>query len=427
MSDTKKAKKLSFSALLENNKIVFVFSVIVAILCWLAVSMYQTPETEKVFHNVKVQINFEGSTPYNNGFELYGNTDYYVDVTVKGKSYIVNDASFSDNIVATVSLSSVTTAGVYSLPLNVKLSDETDNAEITNFSPTYIELYFDEPITKSFDISAEVEESEDYSLAEGFTRENPRLSVDTVTLTGPSLEISKIVSVKAVVSLSGELSSTQTLEATILPVGATDKQTFANVKFESEEPVYVTVPVTFSAEYTPAVTFTNMPAAYKTEGVKYVISPSKVNVTLSSADSELIDADEISVGTIDFSQLNNIVNFITLSTKDIPYTLKDSVKEFVVKIDMSSMEKRWLEVPVEYEKNTLPKGATVTTTSIESVQIIGPKDSVMKIDSSAAYAVPVLDGITLKKGENKVPAKIILRTLTDSWVRGEYTITIVVK
>ncbi len=427
MSDSKKANKLSFSALLENNKIVFVFSVFVAIIFWFAVSMYQTPETEKVFQDVKVQINFEGSTPYNNGFKLYGNTDYYVDVTVKGKSYIVNDSSFSENIVATVSLSSVTTAGIYSLPLSVKLTEDTEDAEITNFSSTYVELYFDEPTTKTFDVSAEVEEGKGYSLAKGFIRENPRVSVDTVTLTGPSLEINKIVSVKALVSLTEELSSTQTLEATIVPVGATDKQTFTNVKFESEEPVYVTVPVTFSSEYTPTVTFTNMPAAYKTNGVNYVISPSKVNVTLSSVDSDLINADEISVGTIDFSQLNNIVNFISLSTKDLPYTLNDSVSEFVVKVDMSSMEKRWLEVPVEYEKSSLPKGATVTTKSIESVQIIGPADSVMQIDSTAAYAVPVFDGITLKKGENTVPVKIFLRTLTDSWVRGEYTVTVVVK
>ena len=427
MSDAKKDKKLSFSVLLENNKIVFVFSVIVAILFWFAISMYQTPETEKVFQDVKVQINFEGSTPHNNGFELYGNTDYRVDVTVKGKSYIVNDSSFSENIIATVALSSVTTPGVYSLPLSVKLSDDADFAEITNFSSTYIELYFDEPTSKTFDVSAEVEEGKGYSLAEGFIRENPRVSVDTVTLTGPSLEINKIVSVKAVASLTEELSSTQTLEATIVPVGATDKQTFANVKLESEEPVYITVPVTFSSEYTPIVTFTNMPQAYKNDGVKYVISPSKVNVTISAADSELIDADEISVGTIDFSQLNNIVNFITLKTKDLPYTLNEPVSEFVIKVDMSSMEKRWLEVPVEYEKGTLPKGATVSTKTIESVQIIGPADSVMNIDGTAAYAVPVLDGITLKKGENTVPAKIILRTLTDSWVRGEYTITINVK
>jgi len=110
-------------------------------------------------------------------------------------------------------------------------------------------------------VSAEVEGDKGDSLAEGFIRENPRVSVDTVTLTGPSLEINKIVSVKAVVSLTEELSSTQTLEATIVPVGATDKQTFTNVKFESDEPVYVTVPVTFSAEYKPTVTFTNMPAA----------------------------------------------------------------------------------------------------------------------------------------------------------------------
>ena len=46
------------------------------------------------------------------------------------------------------------------------------------------------------------------------------------------------------------------------------------------------------------------------------------------------------------------------------------------------------------------------------------------IDSSEAYAVPQLDGVKLVSGENTVPAKIVLRTLTDSWVRGTYTVVI---
>lgn len=420
-------KKSFFSSLMENNKAVFVMSVIVAVMCWCAVSMYQAPETEKVFQDVKVQINLEGSSPYNNGLELFGTKEFYIDVTVAGKSYIINDSSFVDNISASVSLSSVNTAGIYSLPVSVKLLSDAENAEITNLSSNYIEVYFDEPASKAFNITVEIEELAGYSLMEGFTRENPRASVDSVTLTGPALEINKVVSVKAVAELNEKLSSSSTLEAKIIPVGSSENITFPNVTVETQEAVYITVPVSFSGEYSPIVTFSGLPSAYKTDGIKYSVYPSKVNVTLSSADDELINADEILIGSIDFSQLNNSVNYIKLSTDELSYAVNGGISEFVVTIDMSSMEKRWMEIPVECNEDLLPEGAKITTTSIESVQIIGPSESVGDIDSSAAYAVPVLDGISLEKGENTVPAKIILRTLTDSWVRGEYTITIVVE
>ena len=91
---------------------------------------------------------------------------------------------------------------------------------------------------------------------------------------------------------------------------------------------------------------------------------------------------------------------------------------------MSSMHKRWLEVAVSTEGVKLPEGAALLTNSIQSVQVIGPAASVDPIDATEAYAVPQLDGVELKKGVNTVPAKVILRTLTDSWVRGEYTVQI---
>ena len=94
---------------------------------------------------------------------------------------------------------------------------------------------------------------------------------------------------------------------------------------------------------------------------------------------------------------------------------------------MSSMAKRWLEIPVDVSSVTLPENVTVVSQSVESVQIIGPSASVMNIDKTAAYAVPVLDNTELEKGTHTIPAKIILRTLTDSWVYGTYTIEIEVK
>lgn len=428
-NDIAKAKSSWFTRLMENNKAVFVVSVLIALICWLAVSMFQTTEAEKTFTNVKVQLNLEGSMPYNNGLELFGETEQYVDVTVKGKSYILNSSSFADNIAVTVSLSSVTSAGTYSLPISGMIKDtDMDDAEITYLSKSSVSLYFDEATEKTFDLNIEIdEESEDYTLPEGYVRENPRLSADSITLTGPSLEINRITAVNAFVALNKEITGTEAFEATIIPVGANDGASFPNVKKSTDEPIYITIPVSYVAEYTPVVSFSGTPQSFKSDGVNYTVSPSKVKASVSTSDAELIGAEEISVGTIDFSQINNEVNYIKLSAEELPYTFSDGITEFTAVVDMSDMQKRWLEIPVSTEGLKLPEGAELVSASVQSVQVIGPGESVNDIDAGELIAVPLIEGIELQKGINTVPVKITLRTLTDSWVRGEYTVEINVK
>ena len=136
------------------------------------------------------------------------------------------------------------------------------------------------------------------------------------------------------------------------------------------------------------------------------------------------DGEALVVGTIDFSEINNTVNTFVFAAEDTPYTFNNGVKDFTVSVDFSNLHKRWLEIAVSTDDLKLPEGAKLLTSTISSVQVIGPADSVDTIANSEAYAVPVLDGIELEKGVNIVPVKVILRTLTDSWVRGDYTVEI---
>lgn len=428
-NDITKTKNSWFTRLIENNKAVFVLSILIALICWMGVSMFQTTEIEKTFSNIKVQFNLEGSMPYNNGLELFGEAEQYVDVTVKGKSYILNSSSFSENIVVTASLSSVTAAGTYSLPISGMIKDtNTDEAEITYLSKSSVSLYFDDPTEKTFELNIEInEESEDYTLPEGYVRENPRLSTDTITLRGPALEINRITAVNAVVALNKEITGTEAFEATIVPLGTTEGASFPNVTKVNEEPVYITIPVSYVSEYKPVVSFSGMPASYKNSGVGYTISPAKVSVSVSTSDADLIDAKELPVGMIDFAQINNEVNYIKLSAEELPYTFMDGITEFTAVIDMSAMHKRWLEVPVSTDGVKLPEGAKLVSATVQSVQVIGPGESVDDIDAGEVLVVPALDGVELQKGINTVPVKISLRTLKDSWVRGDYTVEIAVE
>lgn len=386
--------------------------------------MFQTQDTEKVIKNVRVQLALEGSLPYNNGLEIFGEQDYFADVTVRGKSYLINDSSITDEITLSASLSSVSTAGTYNLPITYSVKN--NNIEITNISKTYITVYFDEMVTKEFDLVEEVKTGDNYKIADGYKASDPTLSVDKITLKGPALEINRITSVKAVATIDKELTENEAFEATIVPVGSAENIDFSHVTKADDTKVYININLTASADVTPIVTFTNAPKSYRDTPIEYTITPDTVKMSVNTGDNKTNNG-QVSVGSIDFKDINNTVNTFTFKTSDANLRFEDNVEEFTVTIDASKMAKRWMEVSVEAGDVELPEGAEIVTKSIQSVQIVGPEASVMPITSSEAYAVPNLDGIELKQGENTVPAKIVLKTLTDSWVRGDYTIVINVK
>ena len=422
-----KKEKVSFSSLITNNKFVFVLSLLFAVIFWVMVSMSQTTEIERVFTDVKISVNIdENSVAAENNLEIFGNGDYFADVTVKGYSYLVNSSEFTNNnINLFASTSSVVTAGTYDLPVSGSLSGISGDVQISSVSVKSIKVSFDERVTKSFAITEDIEEGENYSLAEGLVRENPRLSLDTIEISGPSKEISKITAVKAYVKIDKKLSATESFEAEIIAESSNGIVDLTNLKLEISEPVYVSVPICKVGTYETAVTFSGIPQAYRSEGIEYSVYPAQIDVSVQTGanDAQLDDDNKILIGTIDFSKINNTVNRVVVENQNIA----SDVKNFTVTVDMSSMSKRWLEIPVDLSAVTVPENVTVLSQSVASVQLVGPSQSVMNIDKTAAYAVPVFDAAELTPGKHTIPAKIILRTLTDSWVHGTYTVEIEVK
>ncbi len=425
--DTAENKKISFSFLMSNNKFVFLISLVIAIVFWTFVSASQTTEIEKVFTNIKVNINIDESVAKNNGLDMFGQQDYFVDVTVKGFSYIINSDSFnSSNINVTASCAAVAAAGTYDLPLTAAIvGNNTGNVEVVNVSASNIKVTFDEKITKTFAVNEEVKELDGYELEEGFIRENPRLSVNSIDISGPSREISKITNVKAYIEIDKKLTATESFEANIIAESSNGVIDLTNCTIELSEPVYVTIPVCKVGTYETAVDFIGIPQAYRSEGIEYSVYPSQIDISVQTGpgEAQLDDNNKILIGTIDFCDINNTVNKIVVENANI----SSEIKNFTVTIDMSSMSKRWLGLPVDMTSVEVPEGVTVLSTVVESVQIVGPASSVMNIDKTSAYAVPVFDNVDLTPGIHQIPAKIVLRTLTDSWVHGTYTIEIEVK
>lgn len=415
-------KSITFTSLSSNNKFVFIFSLVLAVVIWCIVSMSETTETERVFQDVLVKINLDGSLPQQNNLEVFGQKEFKVNVTVKGLSYLVNDSEFTaEDINVTASCAGVAEAGTYSLPLTYSLNGRS-SVQITSVSAQSIDVRFDKLEKKNFILTEEIIEEDGYSLGEGFTRELPRLSVESIDISGPASLLSKISTVNARVVLNSPLDSSLSLEAEIVAMMGDEPVDLTECTIELEEPVYVYIPVKKTGTFSTAVEFKNMPTAFRTDGVNYTVSPTSIDVKVDVGSEETVDT--VTVGVVDFGSLRAGVNTVTVNNND----LLSDVKTFTVTVDLSGFTERWVsDIPVVLSDVEIPDNVTVITKDIDSVIIVCPPELSDTIDSNAAYAVPVINTSELTPGRHTVPAKIMLRTLQNSWVYGEYTMEIEVK
>ena len=416
------AKGKASRSLMDNNKFVFILSLLIAVVCWGSVSLVNTKETERTITGVKVQLTQTDELLANYGLSVFDQTDFFVDVTLKGYSYLLTDLT-SDNIEVTASCASVAAAGSYDLPVNAVLeAGVNSHVRISKLSAGTVKVYFDKETEKTFTLVEDVVEKSGYAVADGYERENPILSNETVTVSGASRDVNKIVSVKAQVELNKTLNSTERLEARLIlesDSGTLDASLFT---IAPDGPIYITIPITHTGTYDAVVDFSNMPLFYKSGGFAYTVTPATVDVTSTTAvDATQIQSHQISVGSIDFSEIvPGEVNEFTLT-----YDAGKGPSQYTVRIDMSDLSSRTVSVPVDISNVTVPRNVKILTSELTDVVVAGPEDVLEALENNSVYAVPVTEGMSdYTAGTYSVQAKIVFRTATNCWACGKHTIMI---
>ena len=305
-------KKFSFSKLMANNRALAVISLILAIIVWLAIAINESPEATRVVEKVKVTV--DDSVPKQLGYQMFGEDEIYVDVTVKGKRYMVGDNVLSaDDIKVVAVTNQVSSPGQYTLQLKATAKDSNAQYEIVSKSMDVIEMYFDTPKTEEFEIeknltcsSDSVVESKDYQAG------NSLLSVEKISISGPASEIDKIRNVTATAETKGNLRATE-----ILPVElkATDAygQELKYLTYETDvSDITLTVPIYKIVELPVTVELVNVPDG-KSATVK--CEPSKIKVAVDT--TKLDSIKEITLGKVQWSSLTRTKNRRNYSAKNI--------------------------------------------------------------------------------------------------------------
>lgn len=431
MTNVKKSGRKSFVTLLDSNRFCFIFSLVVAAVIWLVVSMYASPVVTRTVSNVKVQINItDDSTPSKLGLQIFGQTDYYVDVNVTGKKYLVSDSALTANdIVVTASTSYVSDAGKNTLKLKAEMANSNSDVTINSMSAETIDVYFDTLKEQQNTLEADVRYTVSSDVTDGYILDQPILSLSSVTLSGPATEINKVSRVVARVTTDKPPVSTQTYDAEIIPLDA-DGGTFNYITVEADK-VTVTLPVKKIVDFTTAVTFEHSPLDYTNSSpLTYKVSPSKVTLAVPTSDTQ-VDSSTVSVGKIDFNSLDNTVNTFTFSAANMSYTCLDAgVTSFTVTVDLSSMSKSAFSSislgSISITNAPEGKKISVTSTALDTVYVVGPSSSISSLTADGLYVEMDLSNADLANGANTVPVRVYAKGKNDCWVYGSYSVGITV-
>lgn len=404
--------------LFQNDKFVFVFSVLVAVFIWMMVVVNASSHSTKVIKDVKVTI--DNSVPAQFDLDVFGESEFYVDVTVSGKKYLISNLTEKDVVVNAIT-NNVNSAGVHNLSLYSEAANGKNEFTVSSLSQKSVSVYFDTTKTVQLVVEPEIVTNGSPIVSEGFTSGDINLSESTVTITGPSAEINKVSRVVTRHVLKSPLVSNMSAETEIIPLDENNRSDFQYLEMSTQK-VVLTIPVFKVKTADAIVTFKNAPD-------NYVVTPLEYSITPGSADFDILvdeydKTNQVSVGTIDFKNLYPGNDTFIFSASDVAVS-GDSVSEFEVKVDLSDFSQEYIKISNDKITVNNPNNLEYKISGLnKSVAIVGKKDSLSRITEDMISIEIDLSTLAITKGETVSLPAVVTVGDPSCWVCGTYIVEV---
>lgn len=426
-----KLKKLSLRQLFSNTKFLVVFSILVAFIFWIVVALEYAPVIENEIKDIPVKIDMNNSVPDKLGLQIFGQSDYTINVTVRGNRYIVGgDLLTADDFEATAQTAYVDSAGKHSLVVKVTAKDANADYEIISKSTDYIEVYFDKYAEKEVEVTPRIiSELDDYTADDFmFDKADIIYETKTVKVSGAQTEVNSITAAYADIPIEKKLTQSETIDASVILSNGSDLDSkYVKINGESRLTVPVTLPVYKMQTSAVSVSFKNTPSDYINSPLLYSISPSRVRVAVLQNGSDTTNSLEI--GTIDFANItpsNGSFTFLASNVKTAKFL--DGTTSFNVEVNTDGLSTKKLEPNINSIMITGGSGVSagnVDLSSIGSVTVVGTQTALASVNANMLEVNINLTNIKLEEGENTVPVTVTLKNSKNCWVSGSYSAVIV--
>ncbi len=435
--------------LFNNNRFLMVLSFLSAVIIWFTVSIVYSPQTTRSISGIPVEITFSDE---NAGYHAYSAAELFAKVEVKGKKYMVEQLS-ADALVVSATVESVATSGMYTLDLTAKKRTASGDYTVGSVSPSTVNVMID--VERVAQIPVEIncvgatvpemkESNQNLLLEPTFVDETHQ----TVTVTGPETQVSKIASGSVVAQVNEELTSSKEYTAGLMLY---DDQ--GTVLYDAVNKTSSLDFVTLSYESAPIVANVNLrkvvPLKFLTAGAP--LNPPSVSLREITGSQTAADNAVTTIGIkgavdviskIDYITLDGWVDYSKITPDDplsyrfelqlpavagVTYDEYTNVSDlyFVALVSGSGISSRSFDIPASrISVNNLPAGYAATVQSaLKGVTIMGPSDSVRYL-SASELQVQVDASSVVTTGAANLTAKIIVSSNRSCWVSGSYQVVV---
>ena len=426
--DTNKSK-FSFTELVRDNRFIAVLSFVIAFVIWIWIAIEKSPEVQQVITDVPVQLNLENTIPEQLGLQIFGESEFNVDVTVKGKKYIVASLE-KDDIQVVANINRVDSAGLWTLQLKVAPTDGSDDFTISSSSQTFVEVYFDK--YKELEVALEgiVDTKLESYVPEDCLAGDIVLSKNTVLISGPASEINRVTGVSATATIENVLEKTTTFDTKIV-INTTDGIPLEYTSINAgDSNITMAVPVLKVVTLPTAVEFKNAPSYFINTPLKYTVYPSTVKVAIP------VDAIETTehfiVDTIDFADISNSYNTFYVNTDSITsYKIMDeNIKRFRISVNASDMSTKTMSIPssaVKIKNDRDDFDVRLNSTKDITVTLVGPQADIDAITADNIRIEVDTADKTIVNDTKVLQGKVIVSGDYNCWAIGKYDIKVAVK
>ena len=411
------------SKIADNNFALMVVSIIAAFIVWFIFTIFYNPVQTRSFKNVPINFDTSGTAVESLGMDVVNCNVESVSVVISGKSVDISSVYASD-INISPSLSGITEAGTYEVPLVATSSSLLSGYEVVSISPEKVTVTFDEIITHTFDVTAE---AVGCTAAGDLIVETPAMTeaaTTTLNVSGAKSDIERIARVVARGQVNKELTETASFDADIILLDEAGKEIdsrFMNLGFRTAN---ITVNISKMKTVPVKPVFNNAPS-----GLDFKYTLSEKNVTIIGKPEVVDSISSVELAPISCGEITDDNNVFELAPS-LPGGVRlydESQNKITVSVNTSSFKTTTVKVnKIEYVG--LSSGINTKLKSAQSVTVMGSKSDISAIKASDITLVVDMSGKTASDGTVSVNAtpKINDR-LTSVWVvtlNKTYTVTV---
>lgn len=407
--------------ILDSRVFWAIMSLFASLAIWIYVTSADTSDFRQTFRNVRIELVGEDTLRSSRNLVVTDLDIGSVTVVISGPRRIVNPMD-SDDLIAQVDVSKLTTAAYTSLKYDIVYPSGVSERELTveRKTPEYVNFNVSMLTTKEVPVRGGFEGKPD----DGYTAESPVFEPSTIAVTGPEAYLKDIDRAWVTFGKDMVVSSSYSTDVGFTLQNAAGEPCSTEYISCSQDTVKATLPIRAIKNVPLTVNLIYGSGANETNTI---VSVTPTYLTLTGDSSILSGMNQIVLGTVDLTDFN------TTFTEEYSIPLDNTLKNLTglstaeVTIEVVGLETKTYPVTNITCANVAEGTEVEIITESLEVRIRGTAEQLSQIHAENITAVADLTDYRESLGAYMPPVRIRVDGFTDVGAVGDYTISVEIR